>query len=395
MLTVGFYPLGIPMGIPTMTPMVNSPPGMIPMVNSPPGMIPMRNHPMVIPPMRNHPMVIPPMRNHPMVIPPMRNYPTVMPPMRNYPTVMSPMRNYPTVMSPLAMPPMANPPSRMIQLENPNAGIHHVYETRERLDNIKPSRLRKIMEYGDIKALKEISKELPKFYKTKIHGDSLLSLCFDEGYTLRTGEIKNRRDNHHVAEFLLQSGEDINRYINGKNFSHVACKRRNYYFLRFLLKHNANFFDTDCKGVTAIEYACRNRWFDGLFLILSKINIKEKHRKVFKKMCKILTDTNPQNSPDYDSEDNPFPTYENVINKRFSNGETILHLMVKKRNLIAVELLLSFGANPMIKNYDGISPYKLILDNNWNEKFLFLLEAVNSKSNAVPLHETHKFKWFC
>jgi len=250
-------------------------------------------------------------------------------------------------------------------------------ESPDELIFIIQKRFLKVMRHGSIKDLAKCYKIIPDFHETKIDGKSLLALCFEEIYITPDGEIiDNMIDNRHVAEFLLQNGEDVNR----KNFSHVACKRRNYYFLRFLLKHNANFFDTDCKGVTAIEYACRNRWFDGLFLILSETTIQEHDIKVFKKICKFLTDTNSN--------------HENYINKRFTNGETILHLMVKKRNLIAVELLLSFGADPMIKDNYGISPYKIVLTNGWGS-FRLLLEVAKSKSNAVPLRKTHKFKWFC
>jgi ankyrin repeat protein len=189
-------------------------------------------------------------------------------------------------------------------------------------------------------------------------------------------------DNRHVAEFLLHIGEDVNRDINGRNFAHIACKSKNPYFFRFLLKHKADFFSKDLHKNTAIEYACINKWFAGIFLILSEINIKEKHRDVFKHMCKLLTYTDENENQNND------------INTRFHNGETILHLLTKKRNLMAVEILFQYGANPKIKDYNGISPYKIALKNKWGEEFLGLFEASGqSKREVVNVHDTHKFQW--
>jgi len=245
---------------------------------------------------------------------------------------------------------------------------------------IQKFRLIEIMKNGDINALKEIHKSIANFYLEDVHGQELLTLCFEKRYFSRGEPIREMIDNRHVAEFLLHIGEDVNRNINGKNFAHLACLSKNPYFLRFLLKHKADFFRKDIHKPSASAYAVLNRWFDGLFLILSEIDIENKYRHIFKLMCLNLTYTHSNHTND--------------INKRFSNGETILHLLTKKRNLMAVELLFRYGANPKIKDYNGISPYKIALKNNWGEEFLRLLEASGqSKREAVDVRDTHKFKW--
>ncbi|HJZ23370.1 MAG TPA: ankyrin repeat domain-containing protein [Candidatus Babeliales bacterium] len=343
----------------------------------------------------------------PRAMPPMGIVPRAMPPMGIPPRAMPPMGFIPRVLPPGEIirrnqnfqgriPLVRIPPVEMHLRRIPTTGIitimpnpyfiGSVYESIPSEDRmiikIKKFRLIEIMKNGDINALKEIHKSIENFYLEKVYGQELLTLCFEKEYFSRGDPIREMIDNRHVAEFLLQIGEDVNRKINVQNFSHIACKSQNLYFLRFLLKHKADFLRGDTNHNSALEYACMNRWFAGIFLILSEINIERKHKKLFERMCKILTHTNS--------------ICENVINKRFSNGETILHLMTKKRNLMAVEILCQYGANPMIKDNNGISPYKLALNNNWNEEFLLLVNApVKSKREDVDVRKTHKFKWFC
>jgi len=252
--------------------------------------------------------------------------------------------------------------------------VNKIYSPVIKFDTVE---LRKIIKFGDMKELQKIYSLIPNFYLLK----PILVWCFETRFFSPNGErIRNMMNNSHVAEFLLKNGENVNREINGERFAHIACRKQNLYFLRFLLENNANFFKNNIHGISALEIACMKRWFEGLFLILLNIKIKEKHSYVFEDMCRFLTNTN---------------FGENDINKQFK-GKTILHLMIKKRNLMAVKLLCQYGANPMIKDNNGISPYKLALNNNWSEEFLLLVNSPGqSKREAVSVRETHKFKWFC
>jgi len=45
------------------------------------------------------------------------------------------------------------------------------------------------------------------------------------------------------------------------------------------------------------------------------------------------------------------------INSKDESGDTALHIAVKKRNEVAIELLLRHGANPLLKNLQGYSAF--------------------------------------
>ncbi|MEN2998495.1 MAG: ankyrin repeat domain-containing protein [Brevinematia bacterium] len=64
------------------------------------------------------------------------------------------------------------------------------------------------------------------------------------------------------------------------------------------------------------------------------------------------------------------------VNSRDDDGDTPLHLAVMLNNYEIVKLLVTYGANPYLRNRQGLSPIDIARDKGYEEIYLFLTKKI-------------------
>ncbi|MEN2500457.1 MAG: transcriptional regulator swi6 [Marteilia pararefringens] len=94
----------------------------------------------------------------------------------------------------------------------------------------------------------------------------------------------------------------------------------------------------------------------------------------FTQFTNFCVDTLPYNIY-FRTEFRPISTSDPGIdyNRPDSNGDTCLHYAIKTNNTFLISLLLINGADPYIKNRDGLNSFKLLKNNrDWQQNYSIL-----------------------
>lgn len=162
-------------------------------------------------------------------------------------------------------------------------------------------------------------------------------------------------NNFNMAELLLKYKANPNiKNRRGNTPLSIAVKKDNYNMVKLLLKYDANPNIQDKKGISPILFAVNNEYYDIAKLLIKRgktdININKTilHKAVIennKTMIKFLLNNKVN------------------INMQDRYGNTALHEAVKHNNYEITVLLLYYGANYFIPNYNGLRPYNIAVKN--------------------------------
>ena len=226
------------------------------------------------------------------------------------------------------------------------------------------------------------------------HGNTPLHTAAN---SLILGELLNQEDEavKRLIYLLIRNGADINAQ-NTAGFTpvHRAVLKYNTPFLRFILgRHEASDLhpviavnlNIEANGFTAVELACQRNSEEMVSLLLSGSiltdtdrrsslllqMVQENHIRVFR----ILTRENARNLFD--------------LNSLCVEGNTVLHMAVRSKNVNLVGILLNLGARPDIKNKAGKTALDLVQDRPaWSrsdkeQQIMRLLEEIATNPKGV------------
>ena len=208
------------------------------------------------------------------------------------------------------------------------------------------------------------------------------------GVTTLSKEVEKKNYEH--IEFLIDCGADVNnKNINGKTLllNEVMKGNSNYKMINFLINHGADIDLRDSEEKTIID--------DLVEMILIQKGFKEED---FEKYPAI-----------YEEEDyvlllKKMLTFRPNLDRRRSDGRTILFDVITYNDFDTIRLLLNYGISPNIIDNEGNTPLSVLIDHGLKledpkdrelflERLVFLLKFrvnvdIQDKNGYTVFHKT-------
>lgn len=178
-----------------------------------------------------------------------------------------------------------------------------------------------------------------------------------------------------IVQLLLSKGAFPNsRDSDGKTPLLEALKVnfKKFKIIQLFIQYKADINARDKEGRTPLHYAVDTNYENVEILELILKNHGDVHAQTyFNKFTPLLAAANKDSA-------NPdvillLLKYKSNINAKDYLGDTALHIAVKSNNLPLVKLLIENGANPSLKNKDGLTPFAVshdCVDDNQDELYV-------------------------
>jgi len=211
-------------------------------------------------------------------------------------------------------------------------------------------------------------------------------------HVLPERDYDNEEEKMKIIKKLVEHGINIKKKDNSNqnSISHSAHKT-SVDILKYLINMSYNHSEEEI--FSYLENALdSNKIENSKYLIEYLIDNFNTEKTVEKIIDLKLNTIGKCNSSEYIGIDIIKLLIENIgmVNKRDSNGNTLLHAACEKHDWNSIEYLIENGADITIENYNGKTPYMLAFeksDDETVEKIIEILNKNNQKELALELKE--------
>lgn len=192
---------------------------------------------------------------------------------------------------------------------------------------------------------------------------------------------------YQAIHLLINKGIDVDlKSETGKTALLIAAERCYTEAVKYLVEHGAdiNYANQQDKNKTALHYAAENARLETIEYLVNldiDINVKDSIGKTA--LHYLAGHAN-------DSQTHLRCLKFLLKQARFiddldNEGNTVLHLAVKRMNFERVKLLMQYGANPVQVNMNGETPYSIACDIKQNDVMNFLMPYVQAQRENESL----------
>jgi ankyrin repeat protein len=235
-----------------------------------------------------------------------------------------------------------------------------------------------------------ITKETKYLELAKVLIEKGLDINKMDEYGVSTLSKEVEKKNYEHVEFLIDCGADVNlKNMNGKTLllNEVMKGNSNYRMINFLVAHGADIDLEDGEEKTIID--------DLVEIILIQKGFKEED---FEKYPNIYEEE------DYVSLLKKMLVFRPKLDKRRSDGRSIIFDVITYNDFDTIRLLLNYGINPNVVDNEGNTPLSVLVDHGLKledsserelflERLVFLLKFrvnvdIQDKNGYTVFHKT-------